>query len=148
MGLLVVLFFCSQFRHLNMFPAHSIVHYPRSTGDLMSFVLRVPGLNEGVMFGGKALGLMAGPLIWMLGAPGKRSLQASCCFVNQLCLPSRRVFGHIPPWCNALEDLVSNNHQQTLLFGLKTLPNNNLLVKGVSYCWSVGKWRWILRGEC
>ena len=64
---------CSHFGHHNMFPAHSIVHYTWSTGDLMSFVLRVPGLNEGVMFGGKAWGWMAGTLIWMPGAPGKRS---------------------------------------------------------------------------
>ena len=39
----------------------------RSTGDLVSFVLWVPGLNEGVMFGGKALGLMARTLVWMPG---------------------------------------------------------------------------------
>ena len=52
-----------------MFPAHSIVHYTRSTADLVSFVLRVPRLDEGVVFGSKALGLMAGTLIWMPGAP-------------------------------------------------------------------------------
>ena len=39
---------------------------------VVSFVLRVPGLEEGVMFGGKALGQMAGTLIWMPGAPGVR----------------------------------------------------------------------------
>ena len=43
------------YRHHNMFPAHSILHYTRSTGALVSFVLRVLGLEEGVIFGGKAL---------------------------------------------------------------------------------------------
>ena len=32
------------------------------------------GLEEGVAFGGKALGWMAGTLIWMPRAPGKRTL--------------------------------------------------------------------------
>ena len=48
-----------QFSHPNLgmtVPAHSIVHYTRSMGDLVSFVLRVPRLEEGVMFSGKALG--------------------------------------------------------------------------------------------
>ena len=72
-----LLFVCSLFQHHNMFPPHSGVHHTQSTGDIGSFVLRVPGLDEGAMFGGKALRLMAGTLIWMLGALGKRSLIVS-----------------------------------------------------------------------
>ena len=49
-------FVCSHCRHLNMFPAHSIVHCTWSMGDLVSIVLRVPTLEEVAMFGGKALG--------------------------------------------------------------------------------------------
>ena len=54
------------------FAAHSIVHCTQSTGNLVSFVLRVPGLEGGVLLGVKALGWMAGTLIWMPGAPGAR----------------------------------------------------------------------------
>ena len=35
---------------------------------VVSFVLRVAGLEEGVIFSGKALGSTTGTLIWMLGA--------------------------------------------------------------------------------
>ena len=55
-----LLFVCSQFRHHDMIPAHGIVHYMRPMGDPVSFVPGVPGLEEGVMFGGKALGYVAG----------------------------------------------------------------------------------------
>ena len=43
-------------RHHSMCPVHSIVHYARSRGDLVSFVLTVPGLEEGVLLGGQASG--------------------------------------------------------------------------------------------
>ena len=43
-------------------------------GTLERAGVREPGLEEGVMFGGKALGLMAGALIWLPGRPGKRTL--------------------------------------------------------------------------
>ena len=36
--------------------------------------VRWPRLEEGVMSGGKALGWMAGTLIWMLCTPGKHTL--------------------------------------------------------------------------
>ena len=39
---------------------------------VVSFVLRVPVLEEGVMFSGKAWGWAARTLIWMPGAPGVR----------------------------------------------------------------------------
>ena len=39
---------------------------------VVSFVLRVPWLEEGVISSGKALGWTTGTLIWMLGAPGAR----------------------------------------------------------------------------
>ena len=51
-----LLFVFSHFRHHNIFPAHSVVHYTWSMSDLVLFVLRVPGLDDGVMLGGKALG--------------------------------------------------------------------------------------------
>ena len=41
-----LLFVCSHFGHHDMFPAHNIVHYTRSTGDVVSFVLWVPGPPE------------------------------------------------------------------------------------------------------
>ena len=41
---------------------------------VVSFVLRVLELEEGVMFSGKALGWRAGILIWMPGVPGKLTL--------------------------------------------------------------------------
>ena len=47
---------------------------------VVSFVLRVPGLEEGVISSSKALGWTTGTLIWMLGAPGtpgKRTLKCS-----------------------------------------------------------------------
>ena len=43
---------------------------------VVSFVLRVLGLEQGVIFSGKALGWTTGILIWMPGAghaPGKRT---------------------------------------------------------------------------
>ena len=39
---------------------------------VVSFVLRVPGLEEGVISSGKALGWTTGTLIWMPGALGAR----------------------------------------------------------------------------
>ena len=51
-----LLFVCSHFRYQNTFSVHNIVHYTHSMGDLVSFVLTVPRLEEGVMFGGKGLG--------------------------------------------------------------------------------------------
>ena len=41
---------------------------------LMSFVLRVPQLEEGVISSGKAWGWTTGILIWMPSAPGKCTL--------------------------------------------------------------------------
>ena len=37
---------------------------------VVSFALRVTGLEEGVIFSGKALGWTTGTLIWMPGVPG------------------------------------------------------------------------------
>ena len=44
----------------------------QSTGDLLSFVLRVPGLEEGVMFGGYSIGIVGRHIDWMPGMPGAR----------------------------------------------------------------------------
>ena len=41
---------------------------------VVSFVLRIPGLEEGVIYSGKAWGWTSGTLIWVPGAPGKRTL--------------------------------------------------------------------------
>ena len=53
---------------------------------VVSFVLRFPGLEEGVISSGKAWGWTTGTLIWMLGVLGKRTLMA--CHSNHIPHPN------------------------------------------------------------